>query len=94
MSATIHSPPEPTYRPDIEGAFKVIDMRPTRDNAYLFDLVKLGVGLVEDFVSSGSREDDVSPRECRKVTNALSLAWAALGELLGVPRELVIGDED
>jgi hypothetical protein len=92
MSATIHKLPGPTYHPDASAAFRIIDKHPG-DHAYLFDLARLGVGLVDDFQKSGGPEDDVTPAECQKITNALFLAWAALGVSLGIPRELMVDDD-
>jgi hypothetical protein len=93
MSATIHKLPEPTYRPNFEGLFKVIDQRPD-DSAYLIGLAELDIGLVTDFQDKGTPDDDATPAECQKITNALALAWVALGEALGIPRDMIIGDED
>ncbi len=71
MSATIHKLPEPTYRPNFEGLFKVIDQR-TGDRAYLIGLAELGIRLVINFQDRSTPDDDVTPAECQKIMNAIA----------------------
>jgi hypothetical protein len=62
MSATIHKLPEPIYRPNFEGLFKVIDMR-SGDNAYLIGPAELGIGLVTDFQARSRRNAGGMPED-------------------------------
>jgi hypothetical protein len=73
--------------------FKVIDMNPN-DVGYMLQFAKLGVGFAADFQDTHMPGDDVTPAGCEKVMNALFLAWAALGEMIGIPCEEVFDNDD
>jgi hypothetical protein len=82
VSAAIVSFPDQPIRPNIAAASKVLDSVGD-DPAGLFSVALVALKVVE--AAQGS---DFSQRNQRRVSNALTLAFLALGSALGVPRDV------
>jgi hypothetical protein len=83
MSADILSFPERIYKPDVAGAFKLIDAVKDRPAA----LIQLAAGCLRLVEEMQDMPGPHPPADCQRFINAATLAFFALAEWHHIPLE-------